>query len=148
MLGSKTIFAAGLGFAFLIGSFLIGAPNSALAAAAQGEWSNIPPSLIARSEVQTAVIDGKIYVVGGNTFEMRNGGSVVVNDVGLNEVYDPATNEWTTLAPVPRGANHTAIAALDGKIYIAGGFTERRHGNTVDWFYAYDSAQDVWQALP
>lgn len=141
MSGMSIIRAVGL-------SLLFWAPaEAALAADAAGSWTNIAPSRIARTEIQTAVVGGKIYVIGGNTFETRNGMPVVINDAGLNQVYDPAANAWRDLTPVPRGANHTAIAALGGKIYIAGGFTQRQHMNAVDWFYAYDPASDRWEAL-
>ena len=36
-------------------------------------------------------------------------------------------NSWRTLAPMPQGSNHPGIAALDGKIYVAGGFEGPGH---------------------
>jgi hypothetical protein len=56
--------------------------------------------------IQANVADGKIYVIGGNT----NG--------TFNQVYDPATNSWTTKASIPTAVNSYASTAVGNKIYI------------------------------
>lgn len=142
MCPSKAGFIGGLALVCLA----LGA-GSVRAADGGGTWSQIAPSAVARSEVQTAVVGGKIYLVGGNTLARHGDEIVIDNHSGITEVYDPAANSWTRLSPVPMGANHTAIAVLDGKIYVAGGFTERRHTNSVDWFFVYDPATDTWRQL-
>jgi len=38
------------------------------------------------------------------------------------EAYNPATNRWTTKASLPIGLHHAGAAALEGHVYIAGGF--------------------------
>ncbi len=59
------------------------------------------------------VIDGKLYVAGG----LANFGNRAVADL---DVYDPATNTWKTLAPMPRGG--AAIGTvLDGKLFVITG---------------------------
>lgn len=67
-----------------------------------------------RESFGTAVLNGKIYVVGGDT-----GGS------GARATllrYDPALNSWTTLAPMPLGARlGLGAAVLNGEIYAVGG---------------------------
>jgi N-acetylneuraminic acid mutarotase len=50
----------------------------------------------------TGVINGKLYVAGG-----FNG----LHPVANLDVYDPATNSWTTLAPIPT-AGRAAGAAM------------------------------------
>src|SRR2546423_12290840 len=54
---------------------------------------------------------GKIYVVGGCA-------SGRLNDV---EEYDPASNTWTTKAPMPTARYGLAAAEAGGKIYAIGG---------------------------
>lgn len=56
---------------------------------------------------------GKLYVVGG----AREPGSTSV------EEYDPSTNRWRTLSPLPLAFNEdaTAVTARNGRIYIFGG---------------------------
>ena len=59
-----------------------------------------------------AVIDGRVYVAGGDGPGMNQ------REV---EVYNPGTNQWTILAPMNVGRNHTAGAVINGKFYVAGG---------------------------
>ena len=121
---------------------------SAYAQPTQGSWSKAAPIAAGpRSELQTVSLDGKIYAIGGYTVVMRDGKPAMIPNSGINEVYDPATDSWHTLAAVPMGANHTGIAVLNGKIYIGGGFLGTGHMMTTDRFYAYDPAADRWQEL-
>src|SRR6185503_4058505 len=57
------------------------------------------------------VLDGKLYLVGG-----LEGGSE-----GQVQIFDPSTNSWTLGAPMPWSAGSLATAAIDGRIYAAGG---------------------------
>jgi N-acetylneuraminic acid mutarotase len=100
-----------------------------------------------RSEIQVATVGGKIYIIGGNSQKMQDGKAVNDDDAGLNQVYDPATDSWRDLKPIPQGANHTGIAVLDGKIYVAGGFTAGGHMRPTDRVYSYDPATDTWREL-
>lgn len=63
----------------------------------------------------SAVVDGKIYVVGGN------GGAA--NDVAYAnvEAYDPTTNTWTRKTGMPTARTLPAAVTVDGKIYVMGG---------------------------
>jgi len=49
---------------------------------------------------------------------------------------------WTALASMPEGRGEAAIAALDGKIYLAGGY------NTQRTFQIYDIAANAWELGP
>jgi N-acetylneuraminic acid mutarotase len=75
------------------------------------------------------VINGKFYVAGGfNNFDR----------VAYLDVYDPATNSWRTLAPIPT-TGRVIGAVLRGKLFvIAGSGSERRA-------YAYDPGTNTWK---
>jgi N-acetylneuraminic acid mutarotase len=63
--------------------------------------------------------DHKIWTIGGdyNSNLTSDGNSVKV------EAYDPATNTWQTMPPLPQGRYVPAAAvATDGRIYVTGGF--------------------------
>jgi 2-polyprenyl-6-methoxyphenol hydroxylase-like FAD-dependent oxidoreductase len=94
---------------------------------------------IARSEMNWAAAwAGRMHVIGG-----YGEGRV---DRNYHQVYDPATDRWFVGAPLPRGANHVAVAAFGGRVYALGGFIEQnRHsdGNA----YAYDVATDRWTTI-
>jgi N-acetylneuraminic acid mutarotase len=48
---------------------------------------------------------------------------------------------------MPRGTSHVGVAALNGKIYVAGGFTANVHKNPLDQFAEYDVGKDQWRQL-
>jgi N-acetylneuraminic acid mutarotase len=81
------------------------------------------------------VVDGKIYVIGGDS-----GGDMLIVTV---DVYDPLTDSWTTKAdmPTPRGASGTSV--VDGKIYAIGGVTHPL-GQVVPAVEVYDPATNTW----
>jgi N-acetylneuraminic acid mutarotase len=130
-------------------AFFLAAAGAAtsFAQAPEGTWSKAAPMSGPRSELQAVTVAGKIYAVGGNVMGTKDGKPDVIPDSGINQVYDPATDAWRNLAPVPKGANHTGIAAMNGKIYIAGGFLGRGHTQSTDKVFAYDPASDLWQEL-
>jgi N-acetylneuraminic acid mutarotase len=86
---------------------------------ATDSWSARTPMPTARYGF-TAVLgnDGKIYTIGGQYGAVdSDGNSVVV------EAYNPATDTWATLPSLPQGrSNPAATVALDGTIYVTGGF--------------------------
>ena len=80
-----------------------------------------------------AVINDLIYVAGGS------GG--VGNEV---EVYDPAQDTWTVLAPMNIPRNHTAGGVIDGKFYVAGG---RPGTDAASALEVYDPQANTWTML-
>jgi N-acetylneuraminic acid mutarotase len=78
-------------------------------------WETKASMPTARWLLQANVVNGKIYLIGG-----QNGGSYT----GVNEVYDPLTDSWTTKAPMPTAAQSYASAVVDNKIYVVGGFSK------------------------
>lgn len=80
--------------------------------------------------MRVAVINNKIYVLGGYDEEWKV--------LRVNEVFDPATNTWTTKAPIPTLRADFAIAVYENKIYCIGGNV----GGAV-----YDNKINSWQYL-
>jgi N-acetylneuraminic acid mutarotase len=59
------------------------------------------------------------------------------------DAYDPCTNKWTTVAPLPVATYaHAAVTGTDGRIYVLGGF-----GGSGTAAYAYDVATNAWSTL-
>ena len=84
------------------------------------EWEVISQLPTKRWAFSTAVVDGKIYLIGGTPFKNENGGPLGLSTV---EVYDTQNNSWQRLTdmPTPRLSSETAV--VDGKIYVVGGFS-------------------------
>jgi N-acetylneuraminic acid mutarotase len=70
----------------------------------------------ARSGVAYGTYGDKIYVAGG---EYLN--SQVVGAFRDLQAYDPATNSWTMLAPLPLPRNAPAVAVLGNRLYLISG---------------------------
>ena len=91
-----------------------------------------------RSEIGAVLINGKLYVAGGNALGRQ--------DSPLFQEIDLATGRWRDLAPMPKGSSHLVMATLNGKIYLAGGFTANVHRNPLDQFIEYDPATNQWRS--
>lgn len=101
-----------------------------------GAWSNGASSPTPKMESAYTTIGDKIYIIAGyGETGKRNKNSV--------EVYDTKTDTWTTTAPVPVNLNHAAAAALDGKIYVVGGYLDDKIPSNK--LFIYDPTTDVWQ---
>ena len=98
------------------------------------------PMPIPRTEVGVAVIDGKLYVVGGRDFNYALSSAVAA--------YDPATDAWTTLAPLPEAVSTSNVAVLNGLLYVVGGFTNTGQGGCCAGIVAtvrsYDPKTNAW----
>ena len=78
-----------------------------------------------------AVLGGKFYVAGGFT----GGGADELTPVSDLDVYDPKTNTWKTLAPVPT-AGRAVGAPLQGKLFVV----------TDGHAYVYNPATNTWKS--
>jgi PKD repeat protein len=103
--------------------------------AVANSWSTLAPIPNADEGPAGVCYDGKIYVAGG-------GYSVSP----YFDIYDIATDSWTSGAIFPRtGVETPAMAAWDGKVYLIGGDDNFNPGdgcsNAVN---IYDIATDTW----
>jgi N-acetylneuraminic acid mutarotase len=89
----------------------------------------------ARLGLATSVVDGKIYAIGGYAAAVSPGMRTV-------EEYDPATDTWTTKAPMPTGRHWLSTSVVNGKIYAIGGSVFEYTGLSV--VEEYDPATDTW----
>ena len=89
-----------------------------------------------RQYAGVTVLDGKIYVAGGDT-----GGS---GDRATLLRYDPAANTWTTLAPMALGSRYgLGAAAISGKIYAVGGYSIGS-SSYLARLEVYDPVSNTW----
>ena len=99
--------------------------------AAENTWVTKAPMRVARDSLGVAVVNGKIYAVGGY------GGT------STNEEYDPVTNTWSTKAPMPTPRSTFAIATYQNIIYCIGGLLTNNTKTGMN--EAYDPATNTWQ---
>lgn len=88
----------------------------------------------------SAVVNGKIYVIGGYPSDGTPGEAAL----SVVEEYDPATNTWTRKSDMPtaRCDFNESSAVVDGKIYVIGGTLYP--GPVSSAVEEYDPATDTW----
>ena len=122
--------AAVVAVAVAVVSVLTATTLPGIAGADNGSWTTRAPSGIKRQEVSYVEAGGKLYLAGGKST--------------VQQVYDPATNQWSTVAPLPVPAtlDHVQTAAVGGKVYYIGGITSWP-GTSVGNVYVYDPATNT-----
>jgi len=97
-------------------------------------WTRKTDMPTARRSMAAAVLNGKIYVIGGNPGS--TGGLRTV------EVYDPATDTWTMKSPMSLARGGLSVSIVNEKIYAIGGMTHPSGSfNKVE---EYNPATDTW----
>jgi hypothetical protein len=97
---------------FFTASCVIAAKPISWVTPVENSWTSKAPMHEARSNLGVAVVNGKIYAIGGNT---QSG------IVGTNEEYYPETEPWTYKTPMPTPRDGFGIAVYQNKIYCIGG---------------------------
>ena len=106
-------------------------------------WSTKANMLTSREGLAAAAIDGKLYVVGGYNGSYTTTPPVRDFEPAL-EVYDPATNTWSTKANIPTPRANPAAVAIDGKLYVVGGRSVDGYATGLDVLEVYDPVTDTW----
>ena len=97
-------------------------PVNPVSTASPDSWTTKKPMQEARGGLGVAVVNGKIYAIGGSKASGPYRPDAYAGGfVGTNEEYDPATDTWTTKASMPTPRDYFAIAAFKNKIYCIGG---------------------------
>ena len=83
------------------------------------KWTQKKPMPLAAHHIAVVGYRSKIYVFGGGA-QLEPGGP---NWVPINNAweYDPATDNWKALAPMPTARGAAVAAQVGGKIYVIGG---------------------------
>ncbi|AGP33963.1 Kelch repeat-containing protein [Sorangium cellulosum] len=109
-------------------------------------WSEAAQLPMALNHPNVAALNGKIYLLGGMI------GEFPWTAVGDAFEYDPGSDTWTEIEPMPEGTERgSAAVGVEGtKIYLAGGLRSLtpRFQDTVLDVSSYDVATGAWEALP
>jgi N-acetylneuraminic acid mutarotase len=111
---------------------------------ATDDWSEREPAPHHHHRAAVGVINGKIYVAGGMTNTLRDDATYQYGPEPWAEldVYNPATNVWTTKASMPTARWGAAGGVIDGKLYVAGG--RGTDPSALTTMEMYDPATNTW----
>ena len=108
-----------------------------------GVWSDLPSLPEGRSSHDAAVVDGKLYVVGGWNMAGPDKttwhSTAVVCDLTQPEL------SWSELPAPPFQRRAVSAAAFQGKLYVIGGMQES--GSITTEVAAYDPAAQAWSTV-
>ena len=99
-----------------------------------------------RGHVSAAVLDGKIYALGG-----AHGHDKTQIDLSDCERFDPATGKWQRVASLPDGRSHFEGSTFmrKGRIVIVAGRcnSTKPSRNVVGDLLEYDPTADTWSVI-
>jgi len=125
--------------AIVVVSLFLSTLQFPFAGAAENEWTAKAPLPTARGGLGVAVVNGKIYAIGGLNNDTQ---------LDVNEEYNPVTDKWATRASMPTARSGFAIAVYQNKIYCIGG-TVGDSDDLVSGFTGvnevYDPVKNTWE---
>ena len=108
------------------------------------DWEVITQLPTKRWEFSTAVVDDKVYIIGGSLFD-NNAGPFGLSTV---DIYDPQTNTWQRGADMPTPRTNAKAAVVNGRIYVFGGYNSKdkflQNWKMADRVEVYDPLTDTW----
>jgi len=91
------------------------------------QQSNLPREM---GQLAMAEVAGKIFAIGGSSFS------------NTNYEYNPETNSWDSVAPMPTARQGIDCGIVDDKIYVIGGITS--FSSITKKNEVYDPATNTW----
>ncbi|MGI5129067.1 DUF1668 domain-containing protein [Pseudonocardia sp. CA-107938] len=100
-------------------------------------WHNAAPIPTPREHLGGSAGGGFVFAIGGRQLSSSK-------NLATFERYDPATDTWTSLPPMPTARGGLGAACFDGRLVVAGGELPRDVLGTVE---AYDVDTGLWTTL-
>ncbi|MBN3322489.1 KLH22 protein, partial [Atractosteus spatula] len=106
------------------------------------QWESRADSPLGRAWHGMAAANGRVYVIGGS-----NDDRGYRRDVLKVACYNPETDNWSTVSPLPSGHGEPGVVVLDSRIYVVGGRSHNKNSR-MDYVHVYDPKTDRWEAGP
>lgn len=117
------------------------------------QWEEL--SMDAPAQSVSLVSDGRvIYRIAGLSFNNSASEPQSFHSTNNFASYDPGTDQWTQLAPLPEGRSSLDAAILGRSIYVVGGWNlQGESSGDAQWHesmlrFDLDDPQAGWQTLP
>ena len=102
-------------------------------------WSSEAELHQSRSSHGACVLDGRIYVIGGES------DSLIFDSM---EMYDPLINRWELMPSLTKPRSGLGVCSLHGSIYAIGGWIGSQIGATVEKFDPNWNFWRQWDKMP
>lgn len=109
------------------------------------KWSTIKPMQQDRCRFSLNALGNKLFAAGGVS---EHDDDDELNSESSNsnvEVYDPLTDVWRYITPMPEKRSQHAGATDNKFLYVSGGLDRQR---VLPTFWRYDPKVDAWASLP
>ncbi|KAM4745150.1 kelch-like protein 22 isoform 2-T3 [Anableps anableps] len=103
------------------------------------DWTACTEGPVERAWHGMAAVNGRMYVIGGSN-DQRG----YRRDVLQLACFDPTSNSWSLLTPLPSGHGEPGIAVLDNRIYVLGGRSHDR-GHRMKYVHVYNTDTGQWE---
>ena len=87
------------------------------------KWTELTPMSVARSQIGVAVLDDRLYAVGG--IDRKNQVLTVV------ECYSFEEDQWEAVQPMTVPRTSPSVAAANSQLYVIGGDQNRHNGRAL-----------------
>jgi Kelch motif protein/thrombospondin type 3 repeat protein len=102
------------------------------------DWTPLPNMPTARDHFHAAVLDGKLWAIGGRN--VHNGSTTTAN-----EAYSFASGTWSTNhAPLPTPRGGFSVATQGDEVFVIGGEDATKAHGTVE---AYNVKTNTWRTI-
>ena len=108
-----------------------------------GQITHGAPMPTPRAFFASVVVDGRIYAIGGSQME-----GLQMWQSGVTEVYDPAANTWSKLAPMPTPRETRSAVVVDGCILVLGGHRKPEVAMGLKTVECYVPGTNQWLQMP
>jgi N-acetylneuraminic acid mutarotase len=113
---------------------------------AAGKWNDLPSLPIPRSSLDAAVVDGRIYVVGGWNLQAGSAQEAPWHDEALSFDLSKEDSQWAPIAKPPFSTRALATVGHNHKLYALGGM--KSTNQTTREVHIYDPQTNAWSAGP
>ena len=110
------------------------------------QWQALPDAPNARDHFQAAIVGDKLVVAGGRQSDTQAVGGVFGNTISPTDIYDFATNTWTSGEDIPTARAGTVVATAERELLIAGGEVPD-DTSALATVEAYNIDSNSWRSL-
>ena len=104
-------------------------------------WEEKAPMPTPREHLSSAVVDGKMFVIGGRQ-------TTVESSLSANEVYEPLKDNWTRLEPMPTARAGHSVTAVNGTVFAFGGLSISQEVLDINEQYFPGAGWQTLEPLP